>query len=238
MIRKLFVVGALTALPLGFLVRANSAWGGAPPIDNSNDTITCNTVIGSAKIKPALTFTGGAGATAIQIKGTLDGCTDGTNSAVKIGPSKFKGILTGSSTNCLSLSGTSSVTGSLDIKWKNASLTCFGGTNDGTACATSATCTGGGTCSSTAITQKDSTVTLTTLNGGMYAPGMGIPGTYGDFGIGSGTATVAGGFTGGNGGATSTALLVTGQDIVAEANACAGPGLKAITLGIGTLTLQ
>jgi hypothetical protein len=211
MVRKLFIVGALAALPLGFLIRANSAWAGPPPIDVSNDKINCNTVIGSVKIKPALVNGGVAGATDIKVKGTLDGCTDTTNGAVIIHASKFKGELTGTSNDCATLLSASSVTGSITVKWKADSTT--------------------------PITPNTSTLTPGTLTGGTFAPAALAPATYGDFTIGSG-ATVSGAFTGGDGGATTHAVLATGQDVGALGTACAGAGIKAITIGLGTLTLQ
>jgi len=211
MVRKLFIVGTLAALPLGFLIRANSAWAGPPPIDVSNDKINCNTVIGSVKIKPALSNSGGPTATTIQVKGTLDGCTDTTNGAVIIHASKFKGVLTGTSNNCSTLLGATSVTGSITIGWKADSTT--------------------------PINLKTSTLTPGTLTGGTFSPAAPAPATYGDFTIGAGS-TVSGAFTGGDGGTTTHAVLATGQDVGALGNACAGAGIKAITLGLGTLTLQ
>lgn len=214
MVRKYLVMGTMAALSSGLLVQASSVWAGPTPIDVSNDQITCNTVIGSIKIKPALT-TSGSSPTIIQVKGTVDGCTDTTNNAVKILASGFKGVLNGSSNSCLTLLGPSSTTGSITVKWKADS--------------------------STPIAQKSSTLNVTTLTGGTFSPGGAFASaSYGQFQITSGTSITAGGaFTGGDGGTTSTATLVTGEDVGSLATACASSkGLKALVLGIGTLTLK
>ena len=237
--RKIFILGAIAALSPGLLVQANRAWAGQS-IDVSQDKITCNTVTGSVKIAPALNGT--PQTITVAVKGTLDGCTDTTNSAVRILASKFKGAIQANSADCLSLSGSTSGTGTITIKWKSNSLVCTGGTNQGQACAVATAATdcpgmGGGTCAAASLEQKESTINVTALNGGTFMPGgaFGMA-TYGSFSLGG--PTVTGAFAGTDGGATSTSTLITGQDIVPLAGACFGPGLKAITLGIGTITLQ
>ena len=160
----------------------------------SNDAITCNTAIGSVKIKPALLIPGGAVPTTIQVKGTLDGCTDTTNGTVKILASKFKGVLTGTSNSCTTLLGMSSTSGSITVSWKADSTT--------------------------PIAQKSSTLSLTSLTGGTFSPGGAFgAASYGEFSIGGAGVSSTGAFTGGDGGVTSTATLTTGQDTGALASA-------------------
>lgn len=211
MIRKLFIVGTLAALPLGVLVHANSALAGPPPIDVSNAKITCTSVIGAAKLKPGLTFTGASPAT-IQVKGTVAGCTvTNAPSPVTITGGKFKGVLTSGSNNCGNLLGANAVSGSITFSWKADSTT--------------------------PINLKTSTLTPGTLTGGTFAPAALSPATYGDFTVGASTLT--GAFTGADGGATVHAVLATSQSTDAETTLCnSTKGLSAINLGLGILELQ
>ena len=214
MVRKLFIVGALAALPLGVL--ANSALAGPPPIDVSNGKIVCNTVIGTVKIKPALEFGGTAPSTTIQVGGTLDGCTvSNTAMPVIMHASKFKGVLTSTTGNdCANLLAATSVSGTITIGWKADSTT--------------------------PISLKSSTLTPGALTGGTFAPAALAPGQYGKFTIGGGTS-VTGAFTGGDGGSTTTATIITAQDTDALNAACTVPpakGLKALNIGPGTFSIQ
>jgi hypothetical protein len=49
---------------------------------------------------------------------------------------------------------------------------------------------------------------------------------------------ITGAFTGGDGGATSSAALVTTQDLASTIASCTGGGLKALDIGAGQLTLE
>jgi hypothetical protein len=226
---------------MALLLGSNVA-GAKTIIDVSNDTITCNTVIGSVKLQPAFSFTPNATET-LQVKGTLDGCTDTSNSAVKILPSKFKGVLTTSNASCLSLATTVAGSGTLTVSWKSNSLVCSGGTNVGQACSvatemTDCPGTGGGQCAKAALSQKSSTISITSLtpNAGLMPGGSFGSADYGVFELG--VQSVTGAFTGGDSGATTTSSLATGNDVTSLANSCAAGTLKLITLGIGTITIQ
>ena len=184
-------------------------------IDNSNATVHCSTVTkGVIKFSPGL-VAGGALPAAIKISGTLGGCTSSDPGiAFPEGKSKFKGILNAPTNDCASLAGASPTTGTLTFTWKTVP----------------------------AVTQKISTVTIPPGGsvGGIVAIG---PDLYGRFGLGApeGAAalSVTGGFTGGDGGAGSSGLVVTQQSIVSVTTYCAPPlALKAINIGVSGLTLQ
>jgi hypothetical protein len=89
------------------------------------------------------------------------------------------------------------------------------------------------------IAQTSSTMTVTSISGSIFSPGGSFGGaSYFQFSLG--TSGVTGAFTGGNGGSTSTNTFVTSQDLTVAlvANACSGAGVKAVNLGLGTVTLQ
>jgi hypothetical protein len=149
----------------------------AQAVDNSNDTVHCETVTkGAIKFAPALSATG-ASPTTIKISGTLGGCTSPSNPTLVFpeGKSKFKGVLSAPTNNCAALAGPSGTNGTLTFTWGVAAP---------------------------GVTQKVSTVTLPAGGsvGGFGAIGGGL---YGTFGLGTpngGAAlSVTGGFTGGSG---------------------------------------
>jgi hypothetical protein len=235
------MTGAVVSISMGLLLRSDAAVA-KTVIDVSNDTITCNTVIGSVKLQPAFGFTPNATDT-LQVKGTLDGCTDTSNSAVKILPSKFKGVLTTNNVSCLSLAGTVAGSGTITVGWKSNSLVCSGGTNAGQPCTvatemTDCPGTGGGKCAKAALSQKSSIISIVSLtpDAGLAPGGSFGAADYGVFDLG--VQSVTGAFTGGDGGTTTTSYLVTGNDVGSLANSCAAGTLKLITFGIGTITLQ
>lgn len=110
--RKLLLGVAAVSLPLGLgLFVATTGPAGAatgPTFLGSalapSDTITCNTLIGTIKISPALTA-GTAVPAKIVVAGTLEGCTDSAGAA----PFPFfgivKGVLNGASNSLTSLQG-------------------------------------------------------------------------------------------------------------------------------------
>ena len=202
----------LIALPVAALCFAATAHA-AGTIDASNSTITCNTITkGVIQLKPAL-VTGGTLPGVVKIKGTLSGCTTTAPGVTSI-TGTFKGELTSTANDCANLVGPTSNTGTIAVKWKAIP----------------------------ALIDPTSTVTVTAGDavGGLF---LGVPpGAYGLFQLGNppGSAlSVAGSFTGGNGGATSVASIVTTQDAGALGTLCASPtGLKALNMGVGTITLQ
>jgi hypothetical protein len=120
MIRKFLMIGAATAMPLGFLAATGGIAGAkALPINVSTDHVTCTTVTGSAKFSPALQLSGSSSETT-SIKLDLSGCTISgpvaTPGVTVTG--KGAGTLDSATNNALALEGTNAVTGSITIKWK------------------------------------------------------------------------------------------------------------------------
>ncbi len=222
---RLSFVSSAAVLSL-FVVGSTAVLAGPPPYDNSNDTVTCGTILkGAIKPKPVLTLTG-AVPSVFAISGTLSGCSSPSNPNLVFpeGKSKFKGTINAPNNNCLSLAGSSTATGTLTITW---------GATDSV--------------SGAGMLNKSSVVTI---------PSMGSTGNFvvvagdqhGSFDLGTPVAlSVTGGFTGGNGGATSTASVITTESVVSILRACdttaappaiPGKGVKQITIGVGGLTLQ
>jgi hypothetical protein len=193
-------------------------------VDNSNSTVSCNTITKAVfKPKPALTTAGGLGATVIQVSGVLSGCT--TNAPGVTIPdfkSKFKGVINSADNGCAGLAGPSPSTGTITITWKT----------------------------NIAVTNKTSIVTIPAGgSAGGFLPVAG--GTRGAFDLGTGAPSgsvvpgptsaleVSGGFTGGTGGANSGAAVVTSEDIAVILAECGDiKGVKSINLGAGALSLQ
>jgi hypothetical protein len=187
-----------------------------PPVNVANDHVVCNTVTGQIKFVPALTLAGsGPGDSNLITK--VDGCSDTDQpSAINLeaGAISVKGTLHSATSSCTALLGTTTVTTTVPIvfKWKVV---------PGTA----------------KPLQPTSTVTLSSIQGGLFSPGGTWGGAqYGDFQVTTG-ATVSGAFTGGDSGHSSSLEATTGQDAAAFGAQCAGKGLKAATLGIGHINL-
>jgi hypothetical protein len=201
----------LLLLPVAALCMAATAHA-AGTVDASNSTVTCSTLT-KAVIQPKPTLVnGGTLPSTVKIKGKLSGCTTNAPGVTSISGS-FSGVLSGGLNDCASLIGPTTTTGTITLKWK----------------------------SSPGLINPVSTVTVAAGSavGSVVAIG---PAAYGGFGLGNppGLAlSVAGSFTGGDGGATSTALVLTTQDIGEIATQCASvKGVKTLNIGLGTITLQ
>ena len=184
----------------------------AGTVDASNSTITCSTLTKAViQPKPALVNSGALPAT-VKIKGTLSGCTTNAPGVTSITGS-FSGLLTGGVNDCGSLIGPTANTGTITLKWKSVP----------------------------GLIIPTSTVTV---NAGSAVGGLFLLGSaaYGQFQLGNppGAAlSVAGSFTGGDGGATSTATVITTQDVGAIGTLCgSATGVKLLNIGLGTITLQ
>lgn len=203
---------------LGLVLATSSAQASCTKVDASTHTVTCNSlVLGLATFKPALTTAGGAGNPAIKVKGTLYGCTDNTDSNLVIDKGSVTGLLTGQAGNsCLNLLGSTSVTGTITVKWKATS--------------TSTDC----------YLSNVTTLTPNSLNGTTFTPGGSLGGTYGAFQIpGASPPMVSGAYAGGNNGATTTFYATTTEDITTLGTFCgATTGLKGVHFGLASITLQ
>jgi hypothetical protein len=215
---------ALSLLVFG----ATSAMAGPPPYDNSNDTVTCGTILkGVIKPKPVLTLTGATPAV-LAISGTLSGCTSPSNPNLVFpeGKSKFKGTINAPTNNCTALAGVTTSTGTITITW---------GATDSV--------------SGAGLLNKTSTVTLPSMSSsGAFSVIAGDQ--HGDFTLGPPNValSVAGGFRGpGGSGAASSAEVITTESVTTILRACdtaaappaiPGKGLKQIGIGVGRVTLQ
>jgi hypothetical protein len=232
---------------------APDAWAATiPPVDVSSDDVTCDSVVGQMKFLTPLTV-GGSTATAISVKATLDGCVDQTAgvfdadtnpNGASLGPSKLKGELLASSSDCLDLPGLAAGTsGQLEIKWKGNTKDLLGNKIPKLI-------------SSDPSGKAISTVTVNELYGGTYVA-EGLDSTdgepvawdashsgYGLFQFGADAAhhttaapSVSGAFGGDNGGIASYLDTTTGESQSAIAAACFGKGLKKLNLGVGQIRL-
>jgi hypothetical protein len=201
MIRKLIVLGAAVAMPLG-LVAATGGMASAkaaPPINATSNTVTCTGVSGSAKFSPALTTNEAAGTEKTTIKAKLTGCTsNATGLAVASGgvSGSFSSTHTAGTNGCASLAGSSTESGVLTVKWKTTPK----------------------------LSSGNSSVTVSSVSGGIGSDGNAtftIPGSTPDSGTGS--------FSGTDHGASDSTTAQTTTSASSILSSCEGKkGLKAI----------
>jgi hypothetical protein len=123
MIRKLLLVAAATAMPIGLIAVTGGAGGMASaattPVNATKATVKCTGITGSATFKPAVTSKETAGSGTITIKASLTGCT--TSDKVKVTGAKVSGALTATRTagenGCIALAGDSAAVGKLVTTW-------------------------------------------------------------------------------------------------------------------------
>jgi hypothetical protein len=217
---------ASATLVAGGIVTASTA---ALAVTNvANHSITCNTVSGTATFTPPLNATGTAGMQ-IKIKGTLADCVDNTNPAVLIDSGTFSGTLGDPTSFCDDLITTfqapATETGSLTYKWK-ANRT-------------------------TPITPTHSTQVVNSRTSDLYDAAAGVePATSGGtFGsskyvtLSFGTASVSGAFTGGDGGVSSSNIIVSRETFhrihaLCDVGVPPRTGFKTLNFAIGSVTLQ
>lgn len=190
-----------------------SAHGALAQADVSNDQIRCGTVIATTSFRPALTFDGSANSVAIKVKGKLYGCVDLTHPTVIIDSGSFRGMLSGTTNDCMRLTGTQPLQGSLTYKW-NANP-------------------------ATPILQTSSVQTVTSWSRATFAPALVNP-TFGAtnyLNYTLGTGLLRGAFTGGDAGATSQNASVSSENNQFFIANCGSGGIKTIHTGLGTITL-
>jgi hypothetical protein len=197
MIRKFLMIGAATAMPLGFLAATGGIAGAKTlPIDVSTDHVTCTAVTGSAKFSPALQGSGPFSAETTSIKLSLAGCTiSGPVATTGITVTgKGGGTLHSATNSALALAGTNAVTGSITISWK-----AVGGK----------------------ISAKSSVVTPSSLSGAPQGDG------FASFSLDPGSAAVSGDFAGADSGAASNLYVETVQTTTGLAAELAPGGTPA-----------
>jgi hypothetical protein len=199
-------------MPLALIIPSSGA--AAPPVDVTNETVVCNTINkGVIKVKPPL-VNGGTAVPALSVAGKLGGCsTSAAGVTIPDFKSSIKGTLTGTSNDCGGLLDGSGITGTITAKWSGTPK----------------------------IAPTTSTITVSggDVTNGVFSASWG--GAYGQFQLGSppGSAlAVSGAFTGGDGGASSTAIAVTQEDLAVILGQCAGSGVKALTIGLGQIQLS
>jgi hypothetical protein len=203
MLRKLLLVAAATAMPIGFI----AATGGlasakpAPPVNATTATVTCTGISGSAKFSPAITSDEAAGSGTTTINATLTGCT--TNDGVTVTGAKVAGTLdttrTAGENGCIALAGGSSAAGNLVTTWKT----------------------------SPKLVSKTSTIAVTSIAGSVGSDGnatFSIPGN-------TPNGTPSGSFQGTNHGASDTTTAQTTTSALSILSTCEGKkGLKSIDI--------
>jgi hypothetical protein len=122
MIRKLLLVAAATAMPIGLVVASGGMASAAksPPVNATTAKVTCTGITGTAKFSPAVTAKETAGSGTTTITASLTGCT--TTDGVKVTGAKVAGTLTTTRTagenGCAALAGNTSDKGKLTTTWK------------------------------------------------------------------------------------------------------------------------
>jgi len=201
MIRKLLLVTAAVAMPVGMIAATGGiASAKAPPVDATHLDVTCTTISGSATFVPPVTDNESAGSASIKIKAKLSGCTATGGVTVKSGA--VTGTLTTTRTagenGCTALAGGSLATGPLTTKWKTTP----------------------------ALTSGSSVVNVNSISGGIGGDGNAsfqIPGTVPN-------SPPSGSFQGtdsGAGDATSAQTTTAALSILAT---CDAKGLKSLKL--------
>ncbi len=194
--KKIVLAVAAVAMPLGLVAgTAGIAGAGGPKTDVSSATIDCSSVTGGLKFAPALTSTGGNPENT-NVKLVLSGCTVSGVPGVTVSGGKGAGVLHSANNNATALAGTNTVTGQINIKWA----------------------------SSTKLTSKMSTVTVTATTGG-------VSGSYAFMSLGAGQATVSGDFAGTDSGASPAVYFESTQTIATFGSELGGKGIKAFTIG-------
>jgi hypothetical protein len=224
--RKIVMSAVAAVVPLaGWFAFVPAASAGAPPYDNSQDTVVCQTVTkGIIKVTPPLITPGTATPTTLTISGTLGGCSSPSNPNLVFpeGKSKFKGTISSTTNDCTSLAGPTSGSGTVTFTWSGSDSVSLG-----------------------AFGQKTSTLSLPTgaAVGGIFSTTSQPTALYGQFVVGPGNGVavapaVTGGFQGGNGGATSNAAIVTVQSVLSLTPLCSGKGIKQLNIATGAIELQ
>lgn len=214
--RKIILMGSAAAIASLFAVSARAA---VPKVDVSQSTIRCETLFATMGVKPVLTLGPSAAPVVIKVKGTVAGCTVLTGNTATVLSGKLSGSLTApAGTSCTALASPTAVTGTLTIKWAADKTT--------------------------PLMQGASTITINQVSGGLFqGPGTMGANVVGQFSLG--VSLVSGAFAGTDGGATSSIVGATSEDVGNLLGQCVTPdfmgtgkGIKLIHLGMGENILQ
>ncbi|HLN17547.1 MAG TPA: hypothetical protein VK277_12455 [Acidimicrobiales bacterium] len=216
MIRKICVIAAAVAIPLGIVVATSgvASAGGSPPVNVTGSTVSCSTVTGTLKFSPPLTGTGTSPET-VSIAIKYSGCT--TNApGVSLAGGSEKGTFSTPANSCTGLETPTIITTAEVSKWKIVK---------GTPKITP---------TQTALTPGEVEPGTVTVGGNLYgdfvigavgaSPGPSIPG--------SGTQSA---FSGGDLGASSMATLITTTKAADLGTECTSPkGIAKVGIGNGS----
>jgi hypothetical protein len=124
MLRKLMLVAVAAAAPIGLIAVAGTAGATkTPPVNATNNTVSCTTIKGTVTFVPPVTSSETAGSSSTKIKATVTGCTSNAG-GLTVTSGAAAGTLTDSRTTgedgCTALAGGSSATGPITIKWKTS----------------------------------------------------------------------------------------------------------------------
>ncbi|HEV3282513.1 MAG TPA: hypothetical protein VG032_13000 [Acidimicrobiales bacterium] len=229
MLRKMLLIAAAVAMPLGFIAATAGTASAKSVIDTTDGaTASCTSSGGTLAFKVGIGLTGGSyvfptknKGNQIKVAGVVLTCT---SSAVPQG--SFTGVASGKIKTanpgetpqqfyaCTNLVGVSpmaggSLAGSLKIKWTAPVGVKF--------------------------SDKKDTINISTILGGVNMAGDGtftIPGN-------PGTGSITGAFAGSDGGASSSTMAATADNEGTLAGDCTqAGGLTTINLGSGTASLQ
>ena len=201
--------GTATALLVGGLL-ASPASSSAQLFNTAAATVTCNTIIGSASVKPPIS-SASSGTAIIKVKAALGGCT--VTGATPSQPTIVSGSLSGTlntsgGAGCAGLLAPATITGNMVAKWKAAS---------GQKLDFSSTTASGGS-----------------ITGSTFTPGGALAGSYGEFTLSGQALQPSSAFAG----ATPSTVALTAEDVVNLLGQCNGAtGIKTIHLSLGTVTL-
>lgn len=200
---------------VGFAFTGNSQAVPPPPTAVGNHHVTCDTFVGAGKFSVPIDLVGGV-PTTLTIKGTLDGCVDTDDAAVKLAPSKIAIVVNYSDNFATALATPQTVTATANISWK------FDKTSVKTDLKTT----------QITWTQQPAPITNVTIPNliGSYTVSQ-IP--AGNMAIASGQA-----FTGGDAGVLSTSSQLLGQTTAALSGQLFDQGVvKGVAIGAGDFTI-
>lgn len=140
--KKLLMVAAAAAMPVGLIASAGAASAKGAAVDVTHATISCTSVTGAAKFAPSLIL-GGSNPENTNVKLALSGCTVSGVAGVTISAGKGAGVLHSATNNATALLGPTPISGHVNVKWS----------------------------SNVKLTSKMSTVTVTVVTGGVPGDG-------------------------------------------------------------------
>jgi hypothetical protein len=206
MIRKMLVIAAAVAIPVGVIGATGGLATAAGSKTAGTDTAACKTITGTVTFSPKLTKAGyKSGHISTKITATLTGCTAAGATKETLKSGAVSGTIVGATGTaskptgtCTGLAGNSVDTGTLDIKWT----------------------------ATPAI--SESALGIKSVSGGAVGSGSSAHGTFTIPGTTKGTAS--GSFLGSNKGASDKSIAETVESPTTILNTCDKSGLSSIKI--------